>query len=97
MAQSPDSVPFEPGLSPLLLGPSTAPGLRLQPSSQGGFLFAEQAEGPGEPAYSTKVSLSSFYSGGLNKGFGWPGRGGSSRLPTEPPFSPGIKYLLSPS
>lgn len=60
-------------------------------------LFAEQAEGPGEPAYSTEVSLSSFYSGGLNEGFGWPGRGGSSRLPTEPPFSPRIKYLLSPS
>ena len=38
LGQSPDSVPFEPGLSPLPLGPSTGPGLRLQPLAQGGFL-----------------------------------------------------------
>lgn len=30
--------PFEPGLSPLPLGPSMGPGLRLQPLAQGGFL-----------------------------------------------------------
>lgn len=65
----------------------------MQPPRRGVVfsLFAEQAEGPGVPAYSTKVSLSLFYSGGLNEGFGWPGRGESRRLPTEPLFFPGIK------
>ena len=33
-----------------------------------------------------QVSLSFFYSGGLNKGFGCPGLGESICLPAEPPF-----------
>lgn len=36
-----------------------------------------------------QVSLSLFYSGGLNRGFGYPGSGEDGCLPTEPPFSPG--------
>lgn len=94
---------FKSGLSLLLLGPSPQ-GTQVEAAALCSECFPpcllSRQRGP-EYLLTLQVSLSFFYSWGLNKGFGCPGLGENGCLPSEPPFFPGSRQsplsLLSPS